>query len=262
MIVDHKYNLSPNILRAKLVHCSPFWKGVMWAASAAKVGYRWIVGNGRRVLFQEDTWLGHCSLSIVYWDLYTIVNEQQCTVADAWDGDELMFTFRRTVSPALFHRCLELVDLIRTFQLTECEDKPLWLFHPSGEFSVKSFYGVVNDGGVTPVHTPVVWKLHIPPKIHIFLWLLANNKLLTRDNVCKRREVEDKTCLFCNEHESIHHLFFDCVVAKVILGHIAAIFDKPIESDFESVARWWLSENKHSVLNIFSCSLDLMVYPQ
>jgi hypothetical protein len=76
MIVDYKYNLSPNILRAKPVHCSPFWKCVMWAASAAKVGYRWIVGNGRRVLFQEDTWLGHCSLSIVYWDLYTIVNEQ------------------------------------------------------------------------------------------------------------------------------------------------------------------------------------------
>jgi hypothetical protein len=45
MIVDHKYDLSPNILRATPVNCSPFWKGVIWAASVAKVGYKWNVGN-------------------------------------------------------------------------------------------------------------------------------------------------------------------------------------------------------------------------
>jgi hypothetical protein len=38
MIVDYKYNLSPNIFNAKPVHCSPFWKGVMWAASSARLG--------------------------------------------------------------------------------------------------------------------------------------------------------------------------------------------------------------------------------
>jgi hypothetical protein len=30
----------------------------------------------------------------------------------------------------------------------------------------------------------------------VFLWLLANNKVLTRDNLAKRRAVNDKTCLF------------------------------------------------------------------
>jgi hypothetical protein len=24
----------------------PFWRGVMWAAKAAKMGYRWKIGNG------------------------------------------------------------------------------------------------------------------------------------------------------------------------------------------------------------------------
>jgi hypothetical protein len=38
MIVDYKYNLSPNIFNAKPVHCSPFRKGVMWAASSARLG--------------------------------------------------------------------------------------------------------------------------------------------------------------------------------------------------------------------------------
>ena len=53
------------------------------------------------------------------------------------------------------------------------------------------------------------------PRIHIFLWLLANNKILTRDNLAKRKRVDVMSCLFCAEPEMVHHLFFDCVVARV-----------------------------------------------
>jgi hypothetical protein len=60
----------------------------MWAASAAKIGYKWQVGNGRKILFWVDTWIGKCSLAILFWNLYSIVNEQQITVADAWDGTD------------------------------------------------------------------------------------------------------------------------------------------------------------------------------
>jgi hypothetical protein len=43
---------------------------------------------------------------------------------------------------------------------------------------------------------------------HVFLWLPANNKVLTRDNLGKRKQVDDKICLFCNEPETVIHLFF------------------------------------------------------
>jgi hypothetical protein len=66
-----------------------------------------------------------------------------------------------------------------------------------------------------PIYEHVVWKLQIPPRVQIFLWLLAKNKVLTRDNLGKRR-VYDKTCLFYNELATVHHLFFDCYVAKRI----------------------------------------------
>jgi hypothetical protein len=68
--------------------------------------------------------------------------------------------------------------------------------------------------GVTPVHVPSIWSIKIPPGVHFFLWLLTNNKLLTRGNLTKRLEVVDKSCLFCKDCESTHHLFFECVVAK------------------------------------------------
>jgi hypothetical protein len=152
------------------------------------MGYKCQVGNGKKILFWEDTWIGNCSLSILFRDLYIIVNEQQSTLAQVWDGTNLKMTFRRTVNQVLFDRWLELLALMQTVSMTDSDDSPIWLFLSSGVYSVSSFYGIINNGGVIPVHTPAVWKLHIPPRIHVFLWLIANNKLLARDNLQKTKE--------------------------------------------------------------------------
>jgi hypothetical protein len=147
-ILDSKYDLAPNVFWANPSQCSPFLKGVMWAAYAAKSGYRWHVGNGNKVLFWEDIWIGNCSLATLYWDIYVIVNEHNVTIADVWDGQELKCSFRRTVDDHMYNRWLELVSLISTISLTNGEDMPIWMFHPSGVYSVKSFYAIINNRGV------------------------------------------------------------------------------------------------------------------
>jgi hypothetical protein len=51
-IIDHKYkNDSPNMFACLDMGLSPFWKGVMWAAGAAKMGYQWKVGKGAKTKF-------------------------------------------------------------------------------------------------------------------------------------------------------------------------------------------------------------------
>lgn len=79
-------------------------------------------------------------------------------------------------------------------------------------YTVKSFYNIVNFGGVLPLNTPDVLADKIPPRVQIFLWLLFNNNILTRDNLAKRQHVPDLTCVFCSELESCHPLFFECAV--------------------------------------------------
>jgi hypothetical protein len=249
-IVDFKYDLSPNMLVARPSVCSPFWKGVMWAAEAAKMGYRWKLGNGQKIRFWCDVWFGNCSLAILFWDLFVIVNEPHLTVGEAWDGSHLKFTFRRTVSPVQYNRWLELVQIMHTVSIGEEEDVPVWEFHSSGTYSVSSFYAVINNRGVVPIHTPAVWRLHVPPRLQVFLWLFANNKILTRDNLAKRRLVSDMSCMFCSELESCHHLFFDCFVAKLVWPVISEILGVSVGTNFESVARWWLSNEKNSVINV------------
>jgi hypothetical protein len=47
-IVRHKYHLdAPNIFCCRDRYTSPFLKGVLWVAQAAKMGFRWKYGDGR-----------------------------------------------------------------------------------------------------------------------------------------------------------------------------------------------------------------------
>jgi hypothetical protein len=105
----------------------------------------------------------------------------------------------------LYNLWEELLSIASTICLTNREDEMVWQFQSSEVYSSHSLYRVVNFRGVMPVYMPAIWKLHVPPRIHFFLWLVSKNKLLTRDNLGKRRKVDDPSCLFCSETEIVHH---------------------------------------------------------
>jgi hypothetical protein len=52
---------------------------------------------------------------------------------------------------------------------------------------VQSLYAIVNNRSIKQVFTPDMWKIPVPSRLHVFLWLLANNKVLTRDNLTKMK---------------------------------------------------------------------------
>jgi hypothetical protein len=106
------------------------------------------------------------------------------------------------------------------------------------------------------VFTPTMLKIHVPSRIHIFLWLVANNKNLTRDNLARRRSLDDLACLFCTESETTHHLFFNCCVARVMWETIFEVMGVVIQPDFESMAKWWLKNKKCQCINI--CTLAML----
>jgi hypothetical protein len=186
----------------------------MWAATAAKLGFRWKIGDGKKVKFWEDNWLGPSSLAIQFWEVYVLVQEKSGTVADLWDGSVLKCTFRRGFDQRLMNLWLEIVQLASTISFTEDEDALVWQFNSNGIYSSQSLYRIINFRGILPVFVPAVWHLKVPPRVQFFLWLLSKNKNLTRDNLNIRKKLDDLTCLFCTENESVQHLFFECVVAK------------------------------------------------
>jgi hypothetical protein len=116
-----------------------------------------------------------------------IVNKKGISLRDAWDGVNLRFTFIRTVDMRLMNMWLELKQIVSLVDLVEEDDSIIWQYNSSSRSSVQSLYAVVNDRGVKPIYTLVMWNISFPSRVHIFLWLLANNKALMRDNLKKGR---------------------------------------------------------------------------
>jgi hypothetical protein len=69
-------------------------------------------------------------------------------------------------------------------------------------------------------------------------------------SLVKRQSVDDLTCTFCSEPETCNHLFFECVVAKVVSSELNNITGLTINNfSFESTGSMWLCEEKYKVHN-------------
>jgi len=102
-------------------------------------------------------------------------------------------------------------------------DKPdgvIWKLEKSGLFSVRSVYKhmfrISED-----VDSKQLWKAKIPLKVKIFMWLTLQNSILTKDNLLKRKWKGSPACAFCQEEESVKHLFFECPVIKYVSSILA-----------------------------------------
>jgi hypothetical protein len=125
-------------------------------------------------------------LAVQFWEIYCICNEKSRKIADIWVDGELRVTFRRTFTEILMQYWRELLAVMEETILNDEADALIWCYNKSKVYSSQSFYNVISYRGTTPLYIPVVWNICVPPKIHLFLWLLSHNKLATVDNLIKR----------------------------------------------------------------------------
>ncbi len=63
-----------------------------------------------------------------------------------------------------------------------------------------------------------LWKIRIPLKVKIFVWLVLRGKVRTKDNLLKRGWTGDSSCVLClDEDETVDHLFLGCRFTRSIL---------------------------------------------
>ena len=66
-------------------------------------------------------------------------------------------------------------------------DAKWWSLSSKGVFTIKSFYGFLNDRGLRCYVTLTILKGVCPYKIYIFNWFVWDNKILMLKNLANRK---------------------------------------------------------------------------
>ena len=131
-----------------------------------------------------------------------------------------------------------------------------WKLTHTGEFSVKSFYSLMQSGRVVPYR--FLWKVKIPLRVRTFLWLVLKKSILTRDVLLHRGGECESKCLFCGMDESISHLFFLCPLARYIWNVVSCAFG--VNCQFQNIDQGiaWLNgfgKKKRNILSVGMASI-------
>jgi hypothetical protein len=219
---------------------SPFWKGLMSVKNDFFQRGLFVIGDGRKTRFWEDTWLGTCPLADQFPSLYNVARNMNATVADVMGSVPLNISFRRLLSHEKWTAWVNLLQRLMEVQLSEEPDKFVWRLTENGKFSVKSFYvDLMNDH--TVFLKKYIWRLKVPLKIRIFMWFLNKKVLLTKDNLAKRNWTGSMKCAFCSSDESIEHLFIKCPFAKLIWRVVHFTFSISPPANIKNLFGNWLN---------------------
>uniref|UniRef100_A0ACD5ZAC0 Uncharacterized protein n=1 Tax=Avena sativa TaxID=4498 RepID=A0ACD5ZAC0_AVESA len=102
---------------------------------------------------------------------------------EVWDGKTVKLSFKRNFSPHLMQQWYELEQICLNISFLDNCDSLIWEHTTNEVYSASSLYNIISFRGVVPIFIPSVWELVIPTRGHIFLWLFAHNKLMTRYNL-------------------------------------------------------------------------------
>jgi hypothetical protein len=160
-----------------------------------------VIKDGTKVRFWEDTWIRDKPLKLQYPNLYNIAREPHTTISKIMATSPLNISFRRALVDNNLRDCLALVARISHVQLTEGSDLLKWSLTKSGLFTVRSLYHHLIDTN-PPFQHWKIWKMRIPLKIRIFLWFLQRGVVLTKDNLARKNWKGSQKCVSCDRNEN------------------------------------------------------------
>jgi hypothetical protein len=109
-------------------------------------------------------------------EVYFLVNEQNKTIVELWNGESLKVTFRRCFDHNLMLQWFEILQIAQSINLNSDSDHSILMWEVNGVYTVKSMYVVVHFRGIKHVDIHYVWKLKIPPRFISFcgFWLITS----------------------------------------------------------------------------------------
>jgi len=228
---------------------SPSWRGIEHGLALLKHGVLYRVGDGRSIRIWRDNWIPRAH------GMKPIGSARQCRLrwvthlidaqARSWD---------ETLVRRYFYPC-DVEEILKIkIPPTECPDYVAWNFEKSGLFSVKSAYRLAmrkehGEGEISTSSTPLdgrkvwkdLWSTHVPGKVKVFAWKIANNGIPTQANKCYRHLVQHESCEMCGYHsEDCFHACVQCPHAVALRQAMREHWSLPSEEDLLYTGPQWL----------------------
>jgi hypothetical protein len=124
-------------------------------------------------------------------------------------------------------------------------------------FTVKSMYLDYMDDHTKYLHK-YLWKIRVPLKIKVFMWFLHKKVLLIKDNLIKRKWKGNDKCCFCDQKETVQHLFLQCPLAKMVWRIVHMAFSiTPPKNLKKLFGNWlvWVSKIEKAHIRVGTCAL-------
>lgn len=178
-------------------------------------------GNGEKIIFWDNKWRG-VTLDAQFPNLYTFTLNTTTTLKQALNTASIDTLFRSNLFEIAQEELLNLKLLLTGVTLdTLSKDDISWPWNDSGMYTVREGYRAMKNTPRIENKACKIWKLHVPPRIKVFGWLMLLNKLFTIDNLHKRGWPIVNRCVLCKaQGESIKHMLHDCIFSKAVYSKL------------------------------------------
>ncbi|GLT32356.1 hypothetical protein SLA2020_070280 [Shorea laevis] len=156
-------------------------------------GFRWEVGDGKRVGFWRENWIGSKPLWDVCPRLFELAVNKDGKIQEmgGWEGGRWRWSleWRR---PRLGRELSEeevLSNLLGNVRLCEGrEDRWKWKYDGNGIYVVKNAYAFLGPKRniLDEQECKLIWCKFVPSKVNFFGWRLCLDRLATKGNLQRR----------------------------------------------------------------------------
>ena len=175
---------------------SRIWKDILRLKSnnfslfkTFKDNIRIVIGNGKRISFWNDVWVGNATLKEVFPRLELIAVNKDGRVAEFVDhlvGPNVCWNiqFRRKLLAWEEELSKELMNLVNSMKIDSNGemDRMIWIPESDKGFSVKYLYRQIESTWVQRDHVvDLVWKNAAPLKVKFLGWLVWAGRLKTTE---------------------------------------------------------------------------------
>jgi len=221
-LLHEKYSRGRELLSVtdRRLACSNAWKGIKDTLQLTDQGMGFAIGDGRSTKFWVHRWMDGTKLAEQA-TVHIPADHLHRTLCDYWDlSSGWKWDQLDSLLPTLT------VKRIASFALASAgvSDEQVWLLDKSGHFTIKSAIKLSRqdelNGGTSWAW---MWRVCIPQRIKLFLWLILYGKVLTNEQRFHRNMSQSPHCGVCSgKVENLEHVLRSCPQATQVWHTIQA----------------------------------------